>query len=94
MCKENFTRIYEVVLIQHDASSMSDVCIFYDENRELAIREMLKYRKKHGFSITTNRGTFSIKNIILRERKSTGGIISEISYCELFDIFGKRKRSD
>lgn len=85
------TVIYDVILKRHRPSSQSDVCIFYDEDREKAIKEMHRYVKTNGFSIKEKEGTFSIADIVLRERVSTGKVISEKPYHELFDIFtGKR----
>lgn len=82
--------IYDVILKRHSGCSRPNVCIFYDEDREKSIKEMQKYAKEHGFSIVEKDGRFTIADIVLRERKSTGGIVSETSYRELFDALGKR----
>lgn len=83
--------IYDVILKRHNGSSRPDVCIFYDEDKELSISAMADYDKKNGFSITEKDGRYSIADIILRERKSTGEVISETSYHKIFDVVtGKR----
>lgn len=83
--------IYDVILKRHDGSSRPDVCIFYDEDRELSVAVMADYDKKNGFSITEKDGRFSIADIILRERKTTGEVISETPYRKIFDtVTGKR----
>ena len=84
--------VYDVILKRHCGSSRSNVCIFYDEDREVTIKEMQRYNKKHGFSIDEKDGTFTIADIILRERKPTGEVISETPYIELFDGSGNRRK--
>lgn len=85
--------IYDVILKRHNGSSRHNVCVFYDEDKELAIGAMSNYFKNNGFSITEKDGRFSIADIILRERKSTGEIISETSYHKIFNtVTGKRLR--
>lgn len=86
------TFIYDVILKRHRPSSRTDVCFFYDEDKNVALKEMANYVKRNGFSITEKDGRFSIANVVLRKRKPTGETVSEISYCELFDtVTGKRK---
>lgn len=82
--------VYDVILKRHNGSSRTDVCVFYDEDKELVIKEMDKYRKKNGFTVFEQGKRFTIADIILRERKLTGEVISETSYCKLFDVFGNR----
>lgn len=82
--------IYDVILKRHSNSHRPNVCVFYDEDKETAIKEMDKYRKNHGFTIIEKDGRFTIADIVLRERKPTGEVVSETSYCKLFDVFGKR----
>lgn len=77
------TRIYDVIAREH---SHRNVVLFYDENRESAIEYMRKYVKQYGFSKTSNKGTESIADIVLREREATGTVISETPYIELFDV--------
>lgn len=84
------TIIYDVIAKRSKECTRPNVCLFYDENREKAIKFMREYDKTHGFSIDEKEGTFTIANLLLRERESTGKVISEMSYRELFDIFGNR----
>ena len=84
------TMIYDVIAKRHRGSSQPDVVLFYDEDKEKAISEMKKYVDKNGFVIIENEGRFTIGDVVLRERESTGKEISRKSYRELFDIFGKR----
>lgn len=86
--------IYDVILKRHNGSSRPDVCIFYDEDKELAVAAMADYNRKNGFSITEKGGRLSIADIVLRERKATGEVISETPYREIFDtVTGKRIES-
>lgn len=85
------SEIYRVILKRHKNSSRPDVCIFYDENREKAIKEMRKYKTKNGFSIQDKDGRFTIANIILRKTTETGEVLSETSYSELYDVYNNRK---
>lgn len=83
--------IYDVILKRHNGCSRPDVCIFYDEDKELAIAAMAEYDKKNSFTITEKEGRYTIADIILRERKSTGEVINETSYHKIFDtVTGKR----
>lgn len=51
---------------------------------------MAEYVKKNGFTIYEKEGRFTIATLILRERKPTGEVISELPYHELFDtVTGK-----
>jgi hypothetical protein len=84
------TIIYDVNAKRHENCNRPDVCLFYDDDKEKSIDYMSKYCKKHGFSIDEKDGTFTIANLVLRERESTGNAISEIPYRELFDIHEKR----
>lgn len=88
------TIIYDVILKRHNNSSQSNVCIFYDEDRDLAIDRMGKYVKENGFTITEKDGRFTIADIILRERKSTGEVISETSYHEIFDVVTNKRKAN
>lgn len=64
--------------------------IFYDEDRNKALKEMQKYVDSHGF--TTPDKKYTIENVVLRKRESTGEVISITPYCELFDtVTGKLK---
>ena len=75
--------IYDFVLKRHKGSSRKDVCVFYDENKELVVKKMKEYVKKNGYTITENDGRFTIADVILRERKPTGEVIEETSYKDL-----------
>ena len=91
------TIIYDVLLKERHYKPVTGyygepkyTCIFYDEDRNKALKEMQKYVDSHGF--TTPDKKFTIENVVLRERESTGKVISIASYCELFDtVTGKLK---
>lgn len=83
--------IYDVIAKRHRGTNKPNVCVFYDEDKEKALKAMRDYDKKHGFCIETSEGTFSIADLVLREREATGKVISETSYHELFDINGNRR---
>lgn len=85
------TVIYDVI-VKHHTDSKPNTCLFYDDDREEAIEYMRKYVNNHGFTIDEKEGTYTIADLILRERESTGKTISETPYHELFDtIRGKSK---
>ena len=91
------TIIYDVIAKRHrlrdgSQSNKTDVILFYDEDREKAIKFMNNYRKTNGYAIKENGGTFSIADIVLRERLATGELISETPYRDLFDIYGNRRK--
>ena len=77
---------YSVMLKRFPGSSRPDVCIFRDESRDAALREMHKYCKQNGFSIHDMDGHFTIANITLVEKEPIVGapVISETPYCEVF----------
>lgn len=84
------TVIYDVLLEQQNYKpvigyygEIKYICIFYDENRNKALKEMQKYVKGHGF--TTPDKKYTIKDVVLRERKPTGEVIRITSYHKLFD---------
>lgn len=77
--------IYDVILKRHNGCTRKDVCVFYDEDKTLALNKMAEYVKKNGFSIIEKDGCFTIATVILRERKPTGEVISEIPYHKLFN---------
>ena len=82
--------IFDVILKRHSGSTRKDVCVFYDEDKTIALNKMAEYVRKNGFTITEKDGRFTIADVILRERKPTGEVISETSYHKLFDtITGK-----
>ena len=89
------TIIYDVIAKRHrmwdgSPSSKPNVTLFYDEDREKAIKFMNNYRKTNGYTIKENAGTFTIADLILRERLATGEMISETPYRDLFDVYGNR----
>lgn len=88
------TVIYDVIAKRRSGNSRPDVILFYDEDRETAIKFMDKYYKQNGFTIVEKDGRFTIADIVLRERTSTGAEISRKSYIELFDVFGKRRKEE
>ena len=82
--------IYDVLLKQRNYKPVIGyfgepkyTCIFYDENRNKALKEMQKYVKGQGF--TTPDKKFTVEDVVLRERKATGEEISITSYHKLFD---------
>lgn len=82
--------IYDVLLKQRNYKPVIGhygepkyICIFYDEDRNKALKEMQKYVKEHGF--TTPDKKFTIEDVVLRERKPTGEEIRIASYHELFN---------
>lgn len=77
--------IFDVILERHRGSSKGNVCIFYDEDKALAVKKMGEYVKSNGFTITEKDGRFTIADVILRERKPTGEVISETPYHKIFD---------
>lgn len=82
--------IFDVILKRHSGSARGNVCVFYDEDKALAVEQMGEYVKKNGFTITEKDGRFTIADVILRERKSTGEVVSETSYHKIFDtVTGK-----
>lgn len=85
---------YSVMLRRYPGSSRPDVCIFRDEDREAAIREMRNYVKKNGFTIQDSDGRFTIRGVWLIEKEPIYGapIISETRYHELFDECDERRK--
>lgn len=77
---------YKVVLERNSSLGVPDVCIFYDENRCVALKEMQKYVKANGFTITEKRGRFSVADVLLVKCKLTGEIVSKTPYCKLFNV--------
>lgn len=82
--------IYDVLLSQQDYEPVIGhfgepkyMCLFYDEDRNKALKEMRKYVKEHGF--TAPDGKFAVADVVLRERKPTGEEISITPYYKLFD---------
>lgn len=88
------TTIYDVIAKKHKNCTRPDVILFYDEDREISIKFMENYVKKNGFTLYEKDGRFTIADIILRKRTSTGKEISRKSYIELFDVFEKRRKEE
>lgn len=81
---------YNVILERHRPSTRPDVCVFYDEDRNIALKEMQKYVKQNGFTITEKDGRFSIADVLLVQCRLTGEVISTTPYCKLFDVINDR----
>lgn len=77
---------WKVVLKRHRPSTRPDVCVFFDEDRNIALKGMQKYVKSNGFSITEKIGCFSIADVLLVQCRLTGEIIGTTPYCMLFDV--------
>ena len=58
-------------------------CIFYDENRNKALKRMQEYVKKNGFVSFDKK--HALADVVLEERESTGKSISITPYHKLFD---------
>lgn len=84
---------YAVMLRRFQGSHRPDVCIFRDEDREKAIREMHSYGMKNGFTVKDNDGTYTIATIELVEKEPIHGapVLSVMAWHELFDENGNRK---
>ena len=83
---------YSVMLIRHKGSARPNVCIFRDENREAAIREMHRYGMSKGFVVEDLDGRFTIATIELVEKEPIAGapVLSVKPWHELFDYNGNR----
>ena len=73
--------IYDVLLKQQHykpiegyVGELKYICVFYDESKNKALNAMQKYVKKNGF-VTPDK-QFSVADVVLRERKLTGEVIS------------------
>ena len=81
---------WKVMLKRHRPSARPDVCIFYDDDRNLALKEMQKYVKKNGFTIYDKDGRFSIADVLLVQCRLNGEVISTTPYCKPFDVINDR----
>lgn len=83
---------YSVMLIRHKGSTRPNVCIFRDENREAAIREMHRYGMNKGFVVEGLDGRYTIETILLVEKEPVAGapVLSATPWHELFDCHGNR----
>jgi hypothetical protein len=80
---------YSVMLKRHKGSTRPDVCIFRDENRDVALREMRKYVKQNGFTVYDNDGRFTIADVVLVEKEPIvdSPVISVTPYIKLFNVY-------
>lgn len=92
--EKDMTKIYDVIAKRHSNCNRPDVILFYDEDRETAIKFMGDYDKKNGFTLEEKDGRFTIADIILRERYSTGEEISRKPYIKIFDECGRRRKEE
>ena len=78
---------YSVILKRHKGSPRPDVCVFMDESRDKALKEMRKYRQNNGYSVHDRDGWFTIEDIVLVEKEPIVGapVISVTPYRELFN---------
>lgn len=84
------TIIYDVLLEQRNYKPVTGyygepkyICVFYDEDKMKALKEMQKYVKKNGF-VTPDK-QFTVADVVLREREATGKVISITPYHKLFN---------
>lgn len=84
------TIIYDVILEQQKYKPVTGyygepkyTCIFYDEDKKKALKEMQKYVKRQGF--TTPDRKYTVADIVLRKRTAIGKVISITPYRKLFD---------
>ena len=85
---------YSVMLKRFPGSARPDVCIFRDEDRETAIREMQKYVRKNGFTVHDTDGHYTISSVVLVEKEPIAGspVLSVTRYHELFDECDNRRK--
>ena len=84
------TLIYDVLLEQLHYKPVTGyfgelkyICVFYDEDKKKALKEMQKYVKKNGF-VTPDK-KYTVADVVLREREATGKVISITPYYKLFN---------
>lgn len=84
------TIIYDVLLEQRRYKPIIGyygepkyICVFYDENRNKALKEMQKYVKKNGFA--TPDGRHPVADVVLREREAAGKVLKITPYRNLFN---------
>lgn len=84
------TLIYDVLLEQRHYKPVTGyfgelkyICVFYDEDKKKALKEMQKYVKKNGF-VTPDK-KYTVADVVLREREATGEVISITPYHKLFN---------
>ena len=74
-------REYKVILSR---GNLGDVCIFRGDRKD-AVLTMVKYVKENGFTITTNKGRFTVKDVILVEYDNIvgGQVYSRTSFIDI-----------
>lgn len=82
--------IYRFKIKKHEPKENPYIIMFYDEDMEAVIREMQRYCKANGFSYNERGKCFSCADLVLTEETTTGEILSETPYCEIFDHLGNR----
>ena len=82
--------IYDVLLEQRDYKPIVGyvgepkyICVFYDESKKAALKAMQNYVKKNGF-VTPDK-QYTVADVVLRKRKTTGEVISITPYHKLFN---------
>ena len=81
--------IYDVLLKQQSYKPATGygepkyICLYYDEDRKKALKEMQKYVKQNGFVTPDKKST--VADVVLRKRESTGKEISVTPYHKLFN---------
>ena len=77
---------YEVILKRHPGSNRQNVCIFRDEDRATALKEMRRYYNQNGFTVQERDGRFTVADILLVEKEPVVGApaVRETPYSELF----------
>lgn len=86
--------VYDVIATRFHPGIRPEVVLFYDEDKEKAIKFMNDHMKKNGYSISETDGRFPIADIILRERTGTGEEISRRPYKDFFDVYGNRLKEE
>ena len=83
--------VYEIRAKRHSGSSLPDICLFYDEDRNEALKFMRSYVLKNGFTVKESNGVFTVGDILLRKRTLTGDVLCDTPYINLFDSLGNRR---
>ena len=75
---------YSVILVRW---TKGDVTIFRDESFSKAVLKMRDYVKRNGFTIHTDNGRFTIKNVKIVKKEPIVGkrVIKEYSYIDLIN---------
>lgn len=75
-------REYKVILSR---GNLGDVCIYSGDRKE-AVLTMVKYVKENGFTITTNKGRFSVNDVVLVEYDNIvdGQVYSRTSFIDVY----------